>query len=114
MIRKGDQKIYSRIRKLSDFGKLRLGQGDGWNDIPNLEANKLRVVRGPNYQGLFGMLSLARFDYFPRGVNEILPELSTHQPKYPDLAIEEDLLLHYPFPVYFFVAKNTPRTGEAG
>lgn len=112
IIRNSDQARFDSIRTLADLRKLRAGQGTGWVDIPILEGNGLRVAAGTNYNGLFGMLAAGRFDYFPRGVNEILPELASQKASHPSLAAEQHLLLHYPFPVYFFVTKSDPKLAE--
>ena len=50
------------------------------------------------------MLSYKRFDYFPRGVNEIWEEVRTHRNQ--GLIVEKTLLLKYPAPIYFFVNKR--------
>ncbi|RED52532.1 substrate-binding periplasmic protein [Aestuariispira insulae] len=108
MIRAEDQPKYDTVQTAADLTQYTLGQGNGWNDIPILEANGLKVERAPTYDSLFGMLAQSRFDFFPRGVNEILPELESRRARYPNLAADRALLLHYPFPVYFFVAGSAP------
>lgn len=112
LIRAEDQARFNKILSLQDLAALRAGQGAGWVDIPILQKNGLSVVKGANYDSLFGMLSAGRFDYFPRGVNEILTELETHRDQYPSLSTEKTLLLHYPFPVYFFVSKKQPNLAK--
>jgi ABC-type amino acid transport substrate-binding protein len=54
------------------------------------------------YGQLFKMLSAKRFDIFPRGAGEIQYEFDRNAADNPDLAIEKNLLIYYPFPYYFF------------
>jgi ABC-type amino acid transport substrate-binding protein len=55
------------------------------------------------------MLSYKRFDFFPRGISEIFTELNKESAQNPDLVIDENLLIHYPWPYYFFVSKSNPQ-----
>jgi tRNA A37 N6-isopentenylltransferase MiaA len=50
------------------------------------------------------MLARQRFDYFPRGVNEAWAEVTLHSDK--SLAVEQNLMLSYVAPLYFFVSKD--------
>ena len=53
---------------------------------------------------MFKMLAAKRFDYMIRGAEEIWSELELHSNS-PFMA-EENLLIHYTLPVYFFVNPN--------
>lgn len=77
-----------------------------WADMAILESNHIPVQKQPNYENLFAMLSAKRFDYFPRGINEIWRELAEHSDTYPELIVDEHLALEYEYPVYFFVNKT--------
>ncbi|AFU97594.1 substrate-binding periplasmic protein [Simiduia agarivorans] len=101
LIRADRQAEFSRIKTIAQLAQLRAGQGSHWPDTEILRANGLNVHTSPHYELLFTMLKGGRFDYFPRGINEAWPELAAH----PDegLAIESELLLQYPAPMYFFV-----------
>jgi membrane-bound lytic murein transglycosylase MltF len=48
------------------------------------------------------MLEVHRFDLFPRGIGEVFKEFDEHAKLSPDLAIEQHLLIQYPWPYYFF------------
>jgi hypothetical protein len=89
--------------------QMRAGAGSAWVTVHSLQDNGFIVVTGGNYEGLFDMLMAERFDYFPRGVNEIFRELETHRRNYPRLALEESFLLHDQIPSMFFVSPETPR-----
>lgn len=101
LIRQDRQADFSRIKTIAQLAALRAGQGSHWPDTEILRANGLNVHTSPHYELLFTMLKGGRFDYFPRGINEAWPELLAH----PDegMAVESDLLLQYPAPMYFFV-----------
>ncbi|MBC3884894.1 type 2 periplasmic-binding domain-containing protein [Undibacterium griseum] len=102
------QKQQSRIDQINtaeDLKKLRFGQGSGWSDNAIYEAHGISVVQG-QYTQLFKMLAADRFDLFPRGVGEILAEYQQHQADNPELVIEKNLLIYYPFPYYFFFNKE--------
>lgn len=105
LIRKDRQALLNQVKTLDDLRKFTVGQGVGWDDVKLYSANQIEVVEA-KYSNLFRMLSYQRFDLFPRGINEIFSEFEKHKASNPDLAIEENLLIHYPWPYYFFVSKN--------
>lgn len=98
------------VKSLEDLRLFSIGQASPWTDVKILRANQFNVVIGDNYEGLFGMLGVHRFDLFSRGVIEIYPEWLSHKDQVPGLAIEKGLMLAYPLPRYFFVPRT--RTGE--
>lgn len=104
MIKKGTQNKFNGIKTLSDLQRVSLGQGHFWADTNVLTANGLNVVRVLKYEGLFYMLDGDRFDAFPRGAHEPWSEMQ----RYPALAldVEQNLLLSYTNPFYFFVNKT--------
>lgn len=106
LIRKQDKEKFDSITTLDELKKYTVGQGLGWRDIDILKENGFPVVTGGPYEGLFLMLTSGRFDYFSRGVIEALVEHEERKEKLPTLFVEEKLLIHYPFPVYFFVARE--------
>ena len=104
LIKKGTQSRFDGIKTLKDLQGLSLGQGRFWADTNVLTANSLNVVRVLKYEGLFYMLDGDRFDAFPRGAHEPWSEMQ----RYPALAldVEQNLLLSYTNPFYFFVNKT--------
>ncbi len=96
-----DQPRFSNITNLTELQTLRAGVGTDWPDNKILRANGIETVSSSNYEALFRMLAAKRFDFFPRGANEIWSEYRNHPEV--TLHIEEDLVLVYPAPVYFFV-----------
>jgi hypothetical protein len=111
------QSTLSAVDGLEGLRRLRVGQGADWSDVDIYQHNRIEVVTAPSYKwqeggGLFSMLLAGRFDLFPRGLNEINREFTTFGPNYPDLVIEQHLLLHYPFCEAFYVSPTTPRLSE--
>lgn len=104
LIRKGDQSRFDRIGSVQDLRVLQAGQGAHWPDTTVLQANGLPVIGAARGDLLFDMLKQKRFDYFPRGLYEIWDEQKRHAGD--DIVIEENLMLHYPAPIYFFVNRN--------
>lgn len=112
LIKKQDREKFASIRTVDELKKMKVGQGHVWNDVKVFKANGFKVVTGPVYDTLFQMLIMGRFDYFSRGISEAPSEYAERKDKLPDLFIEENLLLYYPWPKYFFVSKNTPELAE--
>ena len=104
LIRTEDQGKFNQIKKLDDLRKLRAGQGSHWTDTDILLANDLPVVTSPLFEPLFNMLIGKRFDYFPRGLDEIWNEEKFFSDK--GIRIEQRLMLNYPATKYFFVNKR--------
>ena len=52
------------------------------------------------------MLNAKRFDYFPRGINEIFGEYEKHKNSLSNIVVEKNIAIYYPYPVYFFVANE--------
>lgn len=101
LIHKDAAERFAQVRSLSDLQVLRAGQGADWPDVHILQHNDIQVVTSSNYDTLARMLSAGRFDFFPRGATEVLPEMEQlfNMP----IALETTLVLVYPAPVYFFV-----------
>ena len=108
-----NQEKLSRVNSLAELRQLRVGQGSGWSDVRIYEHNRIPIETAPSYKwqaggSLFSMLLYGRFDLFPRGLNEIAPEFADFRDRYPDLAIEQHLLLHYPFCTAYYVSPAAP------
>jgi ABC-type amino acid transport substrate-binding protein len=112
LIKQENQYIFDKVEDVDGLKKLSAGLRQQWSTTEAMKGLGFRIVEGSSYEGLFWMLSRKRFDYFPRGVNEIFTELETHKAEFPDLAIEKGLALYLPSPSYFFVSPTTPRLAE--
>lgn len=104
IIREGDQARFSRINNFNELLQLQAGQGRYWSDTPILESAGIDVVKPVKYLNLFHMLDGDRFDYFPRAVHEPWSEYN-RDPSL-KLTVETDIMLIYPMPLYFFLAKE--------
>jgi Bacterial extracellular solute-binding proteins, family 3 len=107
MIKKGTQHKFDGIKTVEDLKRVSLGQGRFWADTNVLTANNLNVVKVLKYEGIFYMLDGDRFDAFPRGAHEPWSEMQ----RYPKLAldVEQNLLISYTNPFYFFVNKSNTK-----
>lgn len=101
IIRKQDQSIFTKNLSLLELKKIHLGQGHNWPDSEILLSNDFTVIKGYHIHFL-EMLKKGRFDYYPRGLHEPWIEISNE----PELAVEENFMIKYPAPMYFFVNKK--------
>jgi hypothetical protein len=106
LIARERQPLIDKVKTLEDLRKLKVGQGIGWGDIDLYRYNGVKVIETV-YESLFGMVSIGRFDLFPRGVGEVFAEYENYSPRYPHLAVEKHLLLYYPWPYYFFFNRKS-------
>jgi len=107
MIKRGNQFKFHGIEDINDLNRVSIGQGRAWSDTLVMESNGITVEKVTRYESLFHMLDGDRFDAFPRGVQEPWGEIVSR----PDLelAVEEDLMLSYVSPYYFFVKKSNAK-----
>lgn len=104
IIREGDQAKFNNINTLADLKRIPLGQGRFWGDTLVLKDAQMNVVDPVKYESLFHMLEGERFDFFPRALHEPWNEVQRWEDL--NLAIENNILLVYPFALYFFVAPD--------
>lgn len=111
-IKKSNQKKFTNINNKHDFinSRISIGQHKDWPDTNILRSNGLSVKTTYKYALLFKQLDKQRFDCFARGINEINDEFSQHTEV--SMAIEQSLLLHYPYPLFFFVNADRPDLAE--
>ncbi len=112
LIRQEDQSKFSTVQTADDLKKYRFGGGQQWSSSLAMQRHGFRVFGGTDYEPLFAMLSGNRFDYFPRGVNEIFAEYDSRKNKFPNMAIEQELAIYLPLPTYFFVSPAKPRLAQ--
>jgi hypothetical protein len=112
LLRKSTQARVDALRTPEELKQLRFGVASAWVTRAALEESGFTTVTGDNYDGLFGMLLVQRFDLFPRGVNEVFLEYDQRKADNPELAIEQRYLLHDRIPSLFFVSPTAPRLAE--
>lgn len=101
-----NQPEFTAITTLEELKKLTVGQGAGWADTEVWKANGFRVMTGGSYEGLFKMLMSGRFDFFSRGMVEVIKEFAQRKDQMPDLQIEKTICVYYPWPLYFYFPKT--------
>lgn len=106
LVRAADLPRFGAVRSVQDLRGMRAGQGKDWVDNHILRAAGIPVVEG-SWDSLYSMLMAGRFDFYSRGVDEAPRELGENGARYPQMALEPTLLLHYPLPRYLFVRRDT-------
>ncbi|WDE07920.1 transporter substrate-binding domain-containing protein [Thalassomonas viridans] len=113
LVHKGRQADFAGIKSLEQLANDFIGGfGTHWADMAILEDNQLKIITNPLYPNLFAMLDANRFDYFPRGINEIWQEAKQLGESYRNIVIEQTLAFYYPYPVYFFVTRDNTRLAK--
>ena len=110
IIRQGDQARFDSINSLSELQQIPLGQGRFWGDTVILKNAGMKVVAPVKYVSLFPMLEGGRFDFFPRAVHEPWSEVAAWSEL--PLTVEKNILLIYPFAMYFFVSHENKKFGR--
>lgn len=107
LIHQDSQPRLDKVTSIDDLKAFSFGLGPGWGDIAIYREAGFKIVTA-NYEHLFSMLARKRFDIFSRGINEVFQEHEKISPSLPEIAIEQNLLLHYTYPFYFFVSPAEP------
>lgn len=89
---------------------ISFGLHQDWPDTAILRANGIPVKTTYKKILLFQQLTRGRFDCFSRGASEIYSEYLAYQTQ--GLVIENNLLIYYPLPLFFFVNKSRPILAE--
>jgi len=113
LIRKNDQSLFDGITTLEQFRQLNLtaGLGQGWYDSDVWKLNNLAYKEqdGP-WNIIYKMLKPGRdYDYFPRGMSEIVFESRQH----PDLKTEDNLILKYDRNFKFYLSNKASHYQQA-
>ncbi len=110
IIRRDKQGLFNSVNTIDDLRRIPLGQGTTWGDTQLLRGAGMEVVTTHKYENLFPMLEGGRFDAFPRGVHEPWAEIIRYKDL--DLTVETELMVVYPFALYFFVSRDNPSLGR--
>ena len=104
LLKYGSADLLKEIKTVETFANsdITIGQGHDWPDTKILSSNGFEVTTSPNYDSLFKMLKMGRFDCFLRGLNEVYEELSLRS----GLELDYHLAIYYPSPAYFFVNRE--------
>lgn len=102
-IHKSLQPTIANIDSLAQLKRLLGGAVSFWSITQIFEYHNFDIVKFNRQDSMYSMLERKRFDYVSRGINEVLIEFEQYKSDNPNLHIENNLLLHIPLPVYFFV-----------
>jgi hypothetical protein len=101
IVHRDNKNLLANVDTIEQLRAYTIGQGRGWTDAEILKANGFKVTLAPKYESLFYMIDGKRFQLFPRGVNEPFAEIEK-RPEL-ELAVDENVMLVYRMPYYFFV-----------
>lgn len=106
IIRKDALPTFKSIKSLENLRTLTACQGQHWPDTQILRTANLKVITTPTYENIFKMLNAKRCDYFPRGYHDTDNDLFLRKALFSELMPYHEIILHYPFAVYFFTNKK--------
>lgn len=112
LITRNNLKKMADLQNVEDLKALNVGLSSQWSTTKAMKPLGFQMILGNDYEGLFGMLNLHRFDYFPRGMDEIYAEYEARKNQYPEMVIEPTKALYLALPVYYFVSPKTPHLAE--
>lgn len=112
LIHKDDLPLFAKVKTIDDLKTLSAGLMYGWSTTTVMRNQGFKIQKGNHYDGLFKMLDARRFDFFPRGVNEIFDELEQRKDILKNVVIEPNLALYIPTPTYIFVSPKYPRLAK--
>ena len=95
-------------RELTSLHQLSIGQGLNWQDIEIYKHNGIALKQAPTFEALFDMLAAKRFECLPLGADEVMYTLRDKKAQYPFLALDNNLLIYYNYPIYLHVSKKFP------
>lgn len=111
LIHKDNQAKIDAVRTLDDLRRLILVQGIGWEDVNIYRTNGI-PVNTAGYESLFMLVNANRADLFPRGIGEVYDEYEARKSAQPNMAVEENLVIYYPWPYYFFTKRENTALAE--
>ena len=112
IIKKDNASTLANITTLAQLTSLKTGSGSQWSTKYAMQQAGFDVMESTQYENLFTMLAKGRFVTFCRGVNEVFQEITQFNQLYPELIIDEHLMLHIPLATYYYVSPNQPRLAQ--
>ncbi len=100
------QSTLSSVNSLESLRKLNGVFVYGWADSDVFKANHLNVYLAVDRDQATAVLANQRAHYFPRAASEIYDNFNLYQTEFTNLAIEPEVALYYPMPLYYFVARQ--------
>lgn len=112
LINKKDIEIFSKVKSAEDLKRLKPGLKTDWTINKIMHKLNFDIVEISEYEGLFYMLDRGRFDFIPRGINEIYGEYEQNKTEFSNLIVEPNLVVVIPSPTYIFVSPEYPQLAE--
>lgn len=109
LVHKDNLAKFNRVSTLEQLQEYTACQLEHWPDYKILKANGLLVLSAARFDLLFKMLAKKRCDYFPRSIFEGYSEYKVAQKIHPNIAMADNFVLQYKFPLYFFVSRDKPQ-----
>ncbi|MDB1125915.1 type 2 periplasmic-binding domain-containing protein [Vibrio algarum] len=91
---------------------LKAGIPATWADADLFRHNGFQVFEKGSFEEIFHYLSNGECDYVSLGANEVETVFESITHKFPNLIIEPDLVLYYPFPLVFYVHPEKPELAK--
>jgi len=111
IINKDSQPTFRKLINLKGLQGFTGVQGIGWADVEILETSGLDQQEH-HYETAFQLIQAKRVDYFSRSIHEAFLEVDNRIDKYPDLKVDEQILLTYPFAMFFFTGKDNTELAD--
>lgn len=111
IIHKDKQVLFDTVSTLEDLQTLLGIQGLGWSDIALLEHSRLRQKEMP-YDDIFRVINFGRGDYFSRSIHEAYSEVKERAAQFPNLVVEDEILLVYPFALFAFTGRENSELAQ--
>tara|TARA_R110001583_G_scaffold165357_1_gene317992 strand:- start:9296 stop:10165 length:870 start_codon:yes stop_codon:yes gene_type:complete len=105
MIHRDKSDALMHVKTIKQLRQFCIGTGSDWPDADIMEKNGFCVERAPRNQ-LWDMLENKRFDLLTRAIHEAYRELPAMQAKYPEIVLNETVILAYPFDFFIYVNKQ--------
>ncbi len=112
IINKNRQEAFNKVKTLEDLQQFTGDQGLGWTDVQILENSGL-MQHETRYDLIFAKVNGNHSDYFARGITEGFTEVEVRKEKFNNLAVEQHILLVYPFAGFFFTNKENSELAQA-
>lgn len=102
----------SKVKTLEQIKQMWGCVGAHWSTWHTMTQLNFNIVTALEEDSVIRMLSKRRCDYIPRGAHEIYWELESLHGNRKNLAVEPNLVLYMPAPIYIFVSPNEPRLAK--
>lgn len=102
---------FNKIKTLEDFKSLSLGLDSDWTITRVFKDLNFNVIDATSYNSALSMLEDRRFDYIPRGVNEVFYEVNQSE-DLKNIIVEPTLALKIDLATFAYVSPKHPRIAK--